>query len=122
MTMSDNIKKQIELADKCRDINDINKDIEEGKNLLKNSPLYEKNKYINKIESKYKIYIDVIKSIMNMRTKIYGLSSTRKMTVDEIISQDVDILVLIRDEKLYEELEKVLKDKNEKFRGGINVE
>ena len=44
------------------------------------------------------------------------------MTVDEIISQDVDILVLIRDKKLYEELEKVLKDKNEKFRGGINVE
>ena len=120
--MTDDIKKQIELADKCRDINDINKDIEEGQNHLKNSSLYEKNKYINKIESKYKIYIDVIKSIMNMRTKIYGSSSTRKMTVDEIISQDVDILVLIRDKKLYEELEKVLKDKNEKFRGGINVE
>ena len=120
--MTDDIKKQIELADKCRDINDINKDIEEGKNHLKNSSLYEKNKYINKIESKYKIDIDVIKSIMNMRTKIYGSSSTRKMTVDEIISQDVDILVLIRDKKLYEELEKVLKDKNEKFRGGINVE
>ena len=40
--MLENIKKQLESAYEIRDINDIEKDIEEGKNLLKNFRLKEK--------------------------------------------------------------------------------
>ena len=40
--MLENIKKQLESAYKIRDINDIEKDIDEGKNLLKNSSIEEK--------------------------------------------------------------------------------
>ena len=37
--MLENIKKQLESAYEIRDINDIEKDIDEGKNLLKNSSI-----------------------------------------------------------------------------------
>jgi len=47
--MLENIKKQLESAYEIRDINDIEKDIDEGKNLLKNSSIEEKKQYINKI-------------------------------------------------------------------------
>lgn len=50
--MLENIKKQLESAYEIRDINDIEKDIDEGKNLLKNSSIEEKKQYINKIEIK----------------------------------------------------------------------
>ena len=118
--MLENIKKQLESAYEIRDINDIEKDIDEGKNLLKNSSIEEKKQYINKIEIKYNFYLELIKVVMNMRVEKYGKSSVRKMTIEEEISQDIDILILIRDKKLYEELLKVINNNNEKFNGGVN--
>jgi len=118
--MLENIKKQLESAYEIRDINDIEKDIDEGKNLLKNSSIEEKKQYINKIEIKYNFYLELIKVVMNMRVEKYGKSSVRKMTIEEEISQDIDILILIKDKKLYEELLKVINNNNEKFNGGVN--
>lgn len=118
--MLENIKKQLESAYEIRDINDIEKDIDEGKNLLKNSSIEEKKQYINKIEIKYNFYLELIKVVMNMRVEKYGKSSVRKMTIEEEISQDIDILILIKGKKLYEELLKVINDNNEKFNGGVN--
>ena len=118
--MLENIKKQLESAYEIRDINDIEKDIDEGKNLLKNSSIEEKKQYINKIEIKYNFYLELIKVVMNMRVEKYGKSSVRKMAIEEEISQDIDILILIKDKKLYEELLKVINNNNEKFNGGVN--
>lgn len=120
--MIENIKKQIELAYETRDINDIEKDIEKGKQLLKNSTLDEKNQYLNEIEIKYSVYLKIIRTVMNMRVEKFGESSIRKMTVEEIISQDIDVLELIKTKKLYDELLKVMNNTNEKFRGGVNNE
>ena len=120
--MLENIKMQIEFAYELRDINDIEKDIEEGKSLLKNSSIEEKYQYIDKIKIKYNFYLELIKVVMNMRVEMYGKSSVRKMTIEEAISQDIDILILIRDKKLYEELLKVVNNNNEKFNGGVNFE
>lgn len=55
-----------------------------------------------------------------MRVEKYGKSSVRKMTIEEEISQDIDILILIKGRKLYEELLKVINNNNEKFNGGVN--
>lgn len=118
--MLENIKKQLESAYEIWDINDIEKDIDEGKNLLKNSSIEEKKQYINKIEIKYNFYLELIKVVMNMRVEKYGKSSVRKMAIEEEISQDIDILILIKDKKLYEELLKVINNNNEKFNGGVN--
>ena len=94
--MLENIKKQLESAYEIRDINDIEKDIDEGKNLLKNSSIEEKKQYINKIEIKYdkKWTTEAIFNIVENAVK-YGFSEIYEGGYIRIrITEENDVLVL----------------------------
>lgn len=57
---------------------------------------------------------------MNIRNITQGNGTTRKMiNLDEKITQAVRLLELILDEKLFEELVKVINKENNVFCGGV---
>lgn len=114
------IKNIVEITSKVKDINKINSDIKAGKELLRTIDNEKKQKYLEKIEFEYARYIIDLNAALNIRNITQGNGTTRKMiNLDEKITQAVRLLELILDEKLFEELVKVINKENNVFCGGV---
>lgn len=114
------IKNIVEITSKVKDINKINSDIKAGKELLRTIDNKKKQKYLEKIEFEYARYIIALNAALNIRNITQGNGTTRKMiNLDEKITQAVRLLELILDEKLFEELVKVINKENNVFCGGV---
>ena len=114
------IKNIVEITSKVKDINKINSDIKAGKELLRTIDNEKKQKYLEKIEFEYARYIIALNAALNIRNITQGNGTTRKMiNLDEKITQAVRLLELILDEKLFEELVKVINKENNIFCGGV---
>ena len=114
------IKNIVEITSKVKDINKINSDIKAGKELLRTNDNEKKQKYLEKIEFEYARYIIALNAALNIRNITQGNGTTRKMiNLDEKITQAVRLLELILDEKLFEELVKVINKENNVFCGGV---
>mgnify|MGYP001625315441 FL=1 len=114
------IKNIVEITSKVKDINKINSDIKAGKELLRTIDNEKKQKYLEKIEFEYARYIIALNAALNIRNITQGNGTTRKMiNLDEKITQAVRLLELILDEKLFEELVKVINKENNVFCGGV---
>lgn len=114
------IKHIVEMTSKAKDINKINSDIKEGKELIRSIDNEKKQKYLEKIELEYAKYIIALNAALNIRNITQGNGTTRKMiNLDEKITQAVRLLELILDEKLFEELVKVINKENNVFCGGV---
>lgn len=114
------IKNIVEITSKVKDINKINSDIKAGKELLRTIDNEKKQKYLEKIEFEYARYIIALNAALNIRNITQGNGTTRKMiNLDEKITQAVRLLGLILDEKLFEELVKVINKENNVFCGGV---
>ena len=114
------IKNIVEITSKVKDINKINSDIKAGKELLRTIDNEKKQKYLEKIEFEYARYIIALNAALNIRNITQGNGTTRKMiNLDEKITQAVRLLELILDEKLFEELVKVINKENNVFCGVV---
>ena len=114
------IKNIVEITSKVKDINKINSDIKAGIELLRTIDNEKKQKYLEKIEFEYARYIIALNAALNIRNITQGNGTTRKMiNLDEKITQAVRLLELILDEKLFEELVKVINKENNVFCGGV---
>ena len=114
------IKNIVEITSKVKDINKINSDIKAGKELLRTIDNEKKQKYLEKIEFEYARYIIALNAALNIRNITQGNGTTRKMiNLDEKITQAVRLLELILDEKLFEELVKVINKENNVFCVGV---
>lgn len=114
------IKNIVEITSKVKDIDKINSDIKEGKELLRTIDNEKKQKYLEKIEFEYARYIIALNAALSIRNITQGNGTTRKMiNLDEKITQAVRLLELILDEKLFEELVQVINKENNVFCGGV---
>ena len=114
------IKKNIEKAYETKDVIDINNDIEEGKRLIKDTSESNKQIYIDKIYKKYFIFIDAVNVGMNLRKMNQGNGSTRNLfNRNETITQYIRILQLVLEGKLFDEIQKVIKNEKNVFCGGV---
>ena len=114
------IKKNIEKAYETKDAIDINNDIEEGKRIIKDTSESNKQIYIDKIYKKYFIFIDAVNVGMNLRKMNQGNGSTRNLyNRNETITQYIRILQLVLEGKLFDEIQKVIKNEKNVFCGGV---
>ncbi len=114
------IKKNIEKAYETKDTIDINNDIEEGKRIIKDTSESNKQIYIDKIYKKYFIFIDAVNVGMNLRKMNLGTGSTRNLyNRNETITQYIRILQLVLEGKLFDEIQKVIKNEKNVFCGGV---
>ena len=114
------IKKNIEKAYETKDVIDINNDIEEGKRFIKDTSESNKQIYIDKIYKKYFIFIDAVNVGMNLRKMNQGNGSTRNLyNRNETITQYIRILQLVLEGKLFDEIQKVIKNEKNVFCGGV---
>lgn len=117
------LKECLDKAYKFKDINDIKKDIEEGKNAIKTKDEQAKVNYIDKINQKYYLYINALNVGMNLRKMTQGIESTRTLDdKNETITQYIRVLQLVYEEKLYEEILKVINNEENIFKGGVIYE
>lgn len=114
------IQDKIKFADKTRDLIKIEKDIDEGLELLKTDNEHQKREYVNKINKDYLEYVTAMQIGFSIRRSLLGNSATRSLiSYDEEITQDIRMLQLIFSGKLYEEIKKVINGEKNKFEGGV---
>ena len=114
------IQDKIKFADKTRDLIKIEKDIDEGLELLKTDNEHQKREYVNKINKDYLEYVTAMQIGFSIRRSLLGNSATRSLiSYDEEITQDIRMLQLIFSGKLYEEIKKVINGEKNKFEGGL---
>lgn len=114
------IQDKIKFADKTRDLIKIEKDIDEGLELLKTDNEHQKREYVNKINKDYLEYVTAMQIGFSIRRSLLGNSATRSLiNYDEEITQDIRMLQLIFSGKLYEEIKKVINGEKNKFEGGV---
>lgn len=114
------IKENIDLADKTKDLVKIKEDINEGLQLLSINNDELKKKYLNKIDEDYSEYVYAMQIGFSIRSSLLGNSTIRSLiNYDEQITQDIRMLQLISGEKLYEEIKKVIGVEKNKFEGGV---
>ena len=110
----------IEKADSLYDLQKIDNDIIEGRNLLKSYDYFLKQKYINRINNEYPLYVSAMNEGLNYREKSFGNNSTRHLSnLDENISQLLKVLLLAKYKKLFDEIEKMMKFEQNLFMGEI---
>ena len=110
----------IEKADSLYDLQKIDNDIIEGRNLLKSYNYFLKQIYINRINNEYPLYVSAMNEGLNYREKSFGNNSTRPLSnLDENISQLLKILLLAKYKKLFDEIEKMMKSEQNLFMGEI---
>ena len=112
------IESELNEAYKLKDDIDIQKDIDKGYEVLKSNNHQLKQAYINEIEKKYYVYLSLIKIAMNIRVGNFGNKSIKKMDIDSTIIQDINILKLIKTEKLYERILNIINGNSEQFKAG----
>ena len=106
----------IEKADSLYDLQKIDNDIIEGRNLLKSYNYFLKQIYINRINNEYPLYVSAMNEGLNYREKSFGNNSTRPLSnLDENISQLLKILLLAKYKKLFDEIEKMMKSEQNLF-------
>ena len=106
----------IEKADSLYDLQKIDNDIIEGRNLLKSYNYFLKQIYINRINNEYPLYVLAMNEGLNYREKSFGNNSTRPLSnLDENISQLLKILLLAKYKKLFDEIEKMMKSEQNLF-------
>ena len=114
------IQDKIKFADKTRDLIKIEKDIDEGLELLKTDNEHQKREYVNKINKDYLEYVTAMQIGFSIRRSLLGNSATRSLiSYDEEITQDIRMLQIIFSGKLYEEIKKVINGEKNKFEGGV---
>jgi len=114
------IQDKIKFADKTRDLIKIEKDIDEGLEVLKIDNEHQKREYVNKINKDYLEYVTAMQIGFSIRRSLIGNSATRNLiNYDEEITQDIRMLQLIFSRKLYEEIKKVINGEKNKFEGGV---
>ena len=118
MKMLEQIESKLKEAYKLKDNIDIQKDIDRGYEVLKSNDQQLKQAYINEIEQKYYVYLSLIKIAMDIRVGQFGNKSIKKMDIDNTIIQDINILKLIKTEKLYERILNIINGNNEQFGEG----
>lgn len=116
--MLEQIESKLKEAYKLKDNIDIQKDIDRGYEVLKSNDQQLKQAYINEIEQKYYVYLSLIKIAMDIRVGQFGNKSIKKMDIDNTIIQDINILKLIKTEKLYERILNIINGNNEQFGEG----
>lgn len=110
----------IEKADSLYDLQKIDNDIIEGRNLLKSYNYFLKQIYINRINYEYPLYVSAMNEGLNYREKTFGNNSTRHLSnLNENISQLLKVLLLAKYKKLFDEIEKMMKSEQNLFMGEI---
>ena len=110
----------IEKADSLYDLQKIDNDIIEGRNLLKSYNYFLKQIYINRINNEYPLYVLAMNEGLNYREKSFGNNSTRHLSnLDENISQLLKMLLLAKYKKLFGEIEKMMKFEQNLFMSEI---
>jgi hypothetical protein len=128
--MNDNIQSQIKEIyinniSKFKDIDDIQKDINEGKKNYVSQNNQEKEKYINEMYKKYKVWLEAIDSIIKINNKkLFGSNcyNEKRLNNDGIISRIINCLILLKKDKILEELLNLAENKSYKFNGDVIYE